>query len=158
MSLLRTEQIPNGDVMVPYRVYKCDYTGQEIPEQYPHVALMDNTVHLSQESIHQLFFEVLKSQRGAGIVPYILYELIDRFRLRKKRKTYLDAELKKVVLLKFNHRCVKCGSSEQLTIDHILAVANGGTDTFTNLQVLCKPCNSSKGIRSNQEFMKTTRK
>ena len=34
-----------------------------------------------------------------------------------------------------------------ITIDHILARANGGSDEVENLQTLCRPCNSRKGAR-----------
>jgi 5-methylcytosine-specific restriction endonuclease McrA len=41
--------------------------------------------------------------------------------------------------------CVHCGADEDLTIDHIIPVAAGGTDDPANLQVLCRRCNSAKG-------------
>jgi 5-methylcytosine-specific restriction protein A len=31
-----------------------------------------------------------------------------------------------------------------LTADHVVAKANGGTDEASNVQVLCRPCNSRK--------------
>lgn len=31
------------------------------------------------------------------------------------------------------------------TIDHIIALDNGGTDTYDNVQLVCKRCNSKKG-------------
>lgn len=45
-------------------------------------------------------------------------------------------------------RCVDCGSTEDITIDHIIAVANGGTNDIDNLQTLCRSCNSKKGTRA----------
>ena len=41
--------------------------------------------------------------------------------------------------------CAHCGATDQLQVDHILAVAKGGKTERNNLQVLCKPCNISKG-------------
>lgn len=38
-----------------------------------------------------------------------------------------------------------CTSQQDLTIDHIRALANGGTDKDDNLQTMCLPCNMSKG-------------
>lgn len=43
--------------------------------------------------------------------------------------------------------CSECGSTEDLTLDHIKAVVNGGEDCDENLQVLCRSCNSRKGSR-----------
>jgi HNH endonuclease len=42
-------------------------------------------------------------------------------------------------------RCAHCGSSDDLAIDHVVALAVGGTNDLSNLQLLCGPCNSRKG-------------
>ena len=40
--------------------------------------------------------------------------------------------------------CTKCGSTKDLTADHILSIAQGGLNTLDNISVLCRKCNSSK--------------
>jgi len=42
-------------------------------------------------------------------------------------------------------QCIKCGSRERLEFDHIIPVASGGSSTERNVQLLCEPCNRSKG-------------
>lgn len=42
-------------------------------------------------------------------------------------------------------RCRRCGSEENLRVDHIWPYSRGGTDALDNLQTLCDPCNSEKG-------------
>jgi hypothetical protein len=42
------------------------------------------------------------------------------------------------------NKCKKCNSREQLTIDHVVPVALGGTDDDNNLQTLCRGCNVMK--------------
>ena len=42
-----------------------------------------------------------------------------------------------------------CGAVDDLTIDHIVPRWAGGTNDLGNLQVLCRPCNSRKGIRES---------
>ena len=37
-----------------------------------------------------------------------------------------------------------CFGRSYPTIDHIVALANGGTDTYDNVQLTCKQCNSRK--------------
>jgi len=42
-------------------------------------------------------------------------------------------------------QCVKCGSQQRLEFDHIIPVAEGGSSTERNVQLLCESCNRSKG-------------
>lgn len=41
-----------------------------------------------------------------------------------------------------------CFGRNYPTVDHIVAIKNGGTDTFDNVQLAHKHCNSKKGTRS----------
>lgn len=49
----------------------------------------------------------------------------------------------------FNHRCIRCFRINNLTRDHIIPLSMGGSDYIGNIQPLCKKCNSSKGVKSN---------
>jgi len=40
--------------------------------------------------------------------------------------------------------CLRCGTTDSLTIDHIIPINKGGENKLMNLQTLCKRCNSSK--------------
>jgi 5-methylcytosine-specific restriction endonuclease McrA len=42
-------------------------------------------------------------------------------------------------------RCLACGSSEDLTVDHVIPLALGGPTTIANIQPLCAACNNIKG-------------
>lgn len=44
----------------------------------------------------------------------------------------------------YDSSCVACGSSKNITQDHIIPIARGGTHSEGNLQPLCQSCNSSK--------------
>jgi 5-methylcytosine-specific restriction endonuclease McrA len=43
-------------------------------------------------------------------------------------------------------QCVKCGSQKRLEFDHIIPIAEGGSSTERNIQLLCETCNRSKGV------------
>lgn len=55
------------------------------------------------------------------------------------------------ILAKYNYQCQMCGNRENLQIDHILPLAKGGSNDESNLQVLCRHCNSSKGSQVPNE-------
>jgi 5-methylcytosine-specific restriction endonuclease McrA len=43
--------------------------------------------------------------------------------------------------------CQRCGTEDNLSVDHIVPRNLGGNDSLDNLEVLCASCNSSKGGR-----------
>lgn len=49
--------------------------------------------------------------------------------------------------LKYNNRCLGCKQVTQLTKDHIIPIALGGTDNIDNIQPLCRYCNSIKNVK-----------
>mgnify|MGYP006921324890 CR=1 FL=1 len=45
---------------------------------------------------------------------------------------------------KFNNKCAKCKENKKLTKDHIKPLSECGTDYISNIQPLCRSCNSRK--------------
>jgi len=43
-------------------------------------------------------------------------------------------------------RCLQCGSTDNLTVDHIVPKAAGGTNDPSNLRTLCGSCNSARPV------------
>ena len=62
----------------------------------------------------------------------------DRMKPSQKKK------LRQQVLERDGGRCLTCGATTDLTIDHIVSLARGGSDEIDNLQTLCRSCNSRK--------------
>jgi len=51
-------------------------------------------------------------------------------------------------------KCFWCGSTEKLTLDHILPIMCGGQNTKENAQTLCHPCNLWKMVYVDRPLMK----
>lgn len=51
------------------------------------------------------------------------------------------------ILKQYKYKCARCGSKGKLTIDHIVPLAQGGTNDCSNIQPLCTPCNDARNIR-----------
>ncbi len=51
-------------------------------------------------------------------------------------------------------RCVYCGSTENLSVDHLFPRIKGGADIVENLVCSCKSCNSSKGKKDLMAWYK----
>lgn len=56
------------------------------------------------------------------------------------------------VIAKHGARCFYCGSSVDLTLDHVLPRIQGGSDEARNLVPACRRCNSAKGGRTPEEW------
>lgn len=46
--------------------------------------------------------------------------------------------------LKHDNKCAVCKEDKKLTKDHIIPLSEGGSDFITNIQPLCRNCNSKK--------------
>lgn len=79
-----------------------------------------------------------------------------RMRITKTSDTYDSSVTLDAVYKKYRGRCRNCGcktvranpndgwNPKQATLDHIIALANNGTHTWDNVQLLCAKCNSDK--------------
>jgi hypothetical protein len=60
---------------------------------------------------------------------------------------YISSVVKREVWRRDQGKCVQCGSQERLEYDHVIPVAQGGSNTARNIQLLCERCNRQKGAR-----------
>lgn len=59
----------------------------------------------------------------------------------------IPEELRWEVFERDNFTCLHCGSRRMLRADHIIPHSKGGKTNKSNLQTLCRVCNSKKGSR-----------
>lgn len=63
----------------------------------------------------------------------------------ENRRGHISEELRQLVWMRDGGACTRCGSRVELQFDHIIPVAMGGATNEGNLQILCGPCNRTKG-------------
>jgi hypothetical protein len=66
-------------------------------------------------------------------------------RLPSARRERIPESVRLFVWQRDSGRCVKCESKERLEFDHIIPIAEGGSSTERNGQLLCETCNRKKG-------------
>lgn len=59
----------------------------------------------------------------------------------------ISARVRLAVYKRDGYVCLRCSSNDDLTLDHIVPLSKGGSNTVENLQTLCRSCNASKGDR-----------
>lgn len=55
------------------------------------------------------------------------------------------------VLRRDQHSCQYCGSTKNLTLDHVIPRSRGGQHTWDNVVTACERCNSRKGNKNLKE-------
>lgn len=60
---------------------------------------------------------------------------------------HIPQNVKTAVWQRDRGRCVQCGSTSNLQFDHIIPYSKGGSNTETNIQLLCQTCNLAKSDR-----------
>lgn len=61
-------------------------------------------------------------------------------------------ETRQLVFLAYGRKCLACGSTRNIEIDHVVPRSWGGGNEFSNLQPLCKICNSRKSNKSARDY------
>lgn len=76
-----------------------------------------------------------------------VYHIKSFRRFDPRSREPISKKLRKAVYERDRYRCVECGATDHLSLDHIIPWSLGGEDTMENLQTMCRSCNSRKGNR-----------
>lgn len=76
-----------------------------------------------------------------GLAPRETARIRQPKHLRKYRKDNFNSSQRKKWI---DTKCAYCGTTKNLTLDHIIPVCAGGKATRKNAQTLCGPCNNWK--------------
>lgn len=83
-----------------------------------------------------------------------------RQKLKKVKRTNISKTIRYEVMKRAGFKCECCGAMPDkdnnviLTVDHIIPLTDGGTNTEDNLQCLCKRCNRGKSSFYTDNFRK----
>jgi 5-methylcytosine-specific restriction endonuclease McrA len=127
--------------------YCADYGLEEVPE----FILREVCCATLGDVEAMLRVGVLVESDGAGrscggrrwlrVAPELLDATASRARIP------VSPDVRAGVYARDDYQCVVCGTSDDLTLDHIRPWARGGTNDPDNLQTMCRPHNSEKGAK-----------
>jgi 5-methylcytosine-specific restriction endonuclease McrA len=63
----------------------------------------------------------------------------------------VPADVRRAVLERDGWKCLACGATDALELDHITPKSAGGQPTVDNLQTLCRDCNRLKGTSNEPD-------
>lgn len=84
----------------------------------------------------------------------VALEIIRKNEPREKiTKKKISKKVRQAVMQRDGYQCQVCRDTDDLCLDHIIPESKGGTKDINNLQVLCRSCNSKKGIKTMVEWL-----
>ncbi|MGK7920714.1 MAG: HNH endonuclease [Trichodesmium sp.] len=75
--------------------------------------------------------------------------------MNKTPRVKIPLAVRKYVFERDHYNCQSCGKTAtetELTIDHIIPLARGGSNDISNLQTLCRNCNQKKKHHFDPRF------
>lgn len=90
--------------------------------------------------------KIKEKYRKRQLEKIIRQELIDSGELfgEQPKRPPIPREIVDAVYKRDGGRCVYCGSTQNLQLDHIIPFSKGGATTLENMQLLCQKCNIEK--------------
>jgi len=145
MGVNFTPHLPNPD-SCPALVLNADYR----PLSYFPLSLWNwqtalKAVFLDRVSILSNYDREVHSPSMAMPLPSVI--ALKKYVRQPKYPAFTRFNL----FLRDEFTCQYCGSTEELTFDHVIPRSQGGRTSWTNITAACAPCNLRKGGRTPEE-------
>lgn len=88
-------------------------------------------------SIYKIASAVYCSKTCSGVASQRRY--FSKYGKRNESRGF-----RKIILELLGNKCSNCESIDNLQVDHIIPISNGGVHEFCNLQALCVKCHRKK--------------
>lgn len=122
---------------------------------------IDGWIYVKNFSKNQIINDSVQKgiSRSISVVPKEILDEIDKLgqRIERTNQTYYEQKQipdgqRKRIFERDGRFCQKCKTTENLEIDHIIPVFQGGKNEDKNLRVLCQKCNLDYYKEKNTEL------
>ncbi|KAA8516255.1 hypothetical protein F0562_016548 [Nyssa sinensis] len=104
---------------------------------------------MKKADVLEYYDQTVNSPSGSFYIPAVLR--VPHLLQVVKRRRIKSTLSRKNIFFRDSFTCQYCSSRENLTIDHVLPIAQGGEWTWENLVTACAKCNSRKGQKTLEE-------
>ncbi len=105
------------------------------------------TGHLTVGEIGNFIRNLIKECQRGNFTYALSFPFVTKVEKGYSKRKYIPVQIRRKIL-SFG-KCQNCGRVDNLTLDHIIPISQGGTDNHKNLQCLCWRCNRKKGPEKN---------
>lgn len=101
---------------------------------------------IEEEEREEIRRKIKERHRRQELEKIIRQEMIDSGELYgdQPKRPPIPRDVVDAIYRRDGGKCVYCGSTQNLQLDHIIPFSRGGATTIENLQLLCQKCNLEK--------------
>jgi 5-methylcytosine-specific restriction endonuclease McrA len=116
-----------------------------------------SAVKTIRDLIYWQYAKIISESAGAGKKQYAF--IMNRFKKLQSGKIEWSGAIREYIREReMPNQCIYCGSTQNLSYDHLISRNRNGPDISDNVVMACKSCNSSKGDKGVYEWFKLDRR